>query len=135
VGPSEGEKLESSDQTPIDSRVTVKVTHVRGDLGLSVHEHNTSCMVRAAKPFFIPMSHSPLRADMWRHRSPLLEVKSGVVRRVVASELSLAGERGPEPGGGGTCRHRSPPLQGGEGPDKGPAARRVFMLLCGVPSI
>jgi hypothetical protein len=71
-----------------------------------------SYATRAAKSFFILAAHDPLRVvghvTVPELPSPL-EVESGVVRRVVAPELSLAGERGLELGG--ACQHRSPSLQ------------------------
>jgi hypothetical protein len=56
----------------------------------------SSCVLRAARPFFIPVVHNPL----------------GVVGYVAAPEPTSAGRRGPELRN--TWQHRSPPRQGRE---------------------
>jgi hypothetical protein len=54
------------------------------------------CVSGAARPFFIPVIHSPLGPwGMWQHRSsPLGEARSG---HVAAPTPTSAGRRGPEP--------------------------------------
>jgi hypothetical protein len=81
-----------------------------------------SYVPRAARPFFIPMVHSPLGPwGTWQHRSSPLgevrpgprdsagahlgrEVRSGAEEHVAASERTLAGRRGPELRNAWWCR-------------------------------
>jgi hypothetical protein len=73
-----------------------------------------SCVPGVARPFFIPVVHSPLGAvgyvaaselssrggevgATWQHRSsPLGEAEPGAMGHVAAPELTSAGRRGPE---------------------------------------
>jgi hypothetical protein len=92
-----------------------------------------SCVPGAARPFFIPMVHSPLGAvgymaapepssrggRAWSRgtrgsiRAHLdREVRSRAEEHVTASELNSVRRRGPEPRD--TWQHRSSPQQGGE---------------------
>jgi hypothetical protein len=71
--------------------------------------HKPSCGPRAAKPFFIPMVHSSLRA-VGHVVPPELSPRGGgrAMRHVAALEPSHAGRQGPEPRG--TWQHRRPSL-------------------------
>jgi hypothetical protein len=92
-----------------------------------------SCVPGAAKPFFIPVVHTPLGAveymaapelSSWEGRSQshgtrgstrahlVREARPGVEGHVAAPELTLPGRQGPEPRD--TWQHRSSPQQGGE---------------------
>jgi hypothetical protein len=68
----------------------------------------------AARPFFIPVDHSPLGAAGYVvHRSsPLGEAELGAMGHVAASELTLSGRQGPELRD--AWQRRSSPQQGGE---------------------
>jgi hypothetical protein len=92
-----------------------------------------SCVLEAARPFFIPLVHSPLGAvgyvaapepssrggRAWSHGTHgnagahlSREVRSRAEEYVAASELNSARRRGPEPRD--TWQHRSSSQQGGE---------------------
>jgi hypothetical protein len=70
-------------------------------------------MPRAAKPFFIPVANSPLRAVV-KHGSaralPYGDTRSGAKGHVVASELTSTGRQGLELRD--MWQHQSPPQQG-----------------------
>jgi hypothetical protein len=91
------------------------------------------CMPRAAKPFFIPVVHTPLggveyvtapelssregRARCHGTRGStgahlVREARPGVEGHMVAPELTLPGRQGPEPRD--TWQHQSSPQQGGK---------------------
>jgi hypothetical protein len=72
-----------------------------GDLVAREHTiktHEASYVPRAAKPFFIPVVHSPLRSwDTWQHQSsPLREAEPGVMGHVTAPEFTSSERRGLE---------------------------------------
>jgi hypothetical protein len=81
---------------------------------LASETRKLSCMPRAAKPFFIPVVHSPLGSwDTWQHWSSSLgEEDSGAMGQVEVPEPTSAGKGAPKLRD--TWQRWSPPQQGGE---------------------
>jgi hypothetical protein len=66
--------------------------------GRALEIHESSCMPRTAKSFFIPVVHSPPGAvDTWQHQSSSLrEAEPEAMGHVAAPELTSPGRQGLE---------------------------------------